>query len=77
MNKDESLDGKGLMCPMPIVKLAKKMKEMQVGKVLELVADDPGSKEDVPAWCSRTGNELLEMKQEGNVYFFYIKKKTA
>ncbi len=77
MNKDESLDCKGLMCPMPIVRLAKKMKEMQVGKVLELVVDDPGSKEDVPAWCSRTGNELLEMKQEGNVLFFYIKKKTA
>ncbi|MGD1061209.1 MAG: sulfurtransferase TusA family protein [Methanomassiliicoccales archaeon] len=77
MEKDESLDCKGLMCPMPIVRLAKKMKEMQVGKVLELVVDDPGSKEDVPAWCSRTGNELLGMKQEGNVFFFYIKKKVA
>ncbi len=77
MNKDESLDCKGLMCPMPIVNLAKKMKERQVGKVLELVVDDPGSKEDVPAWCSRTGNELLEMKQEGNVFYYYIKKKTA
>lgn len=77
MNKDESLDSKGLMCPMPIVKLAKKMKEMQVGKVLELIADDPGAKEDIPAWCNRTGNELLEMRQEGNVFYFYIKKKTA
>ncbi|HXZ24430.1 MAG TPA: sulfurtransferase TusA family protein [Methanomassiliicoccales archaeon] len=75
MNKDESLDCKGLMCPMPIVRLAKKMKEMQVGKILELVVDDPGSKEDVPAWCSRTGNELVEMKQEGNVFYYYIKKK--
>ena len=77
MNKDESLDCKGLMCPMPIVKLAKKMKEMQVGKVLELVVDDPGSKEDVPAWCSRTGNELLEMRQEGKDYFYYIRKKAT
>ncbi len=77
MDKDESLDCKGLMCPMPIVKLAKKMKEMKVGQVLELVVDDPGSKEDVPAWCSRTGNELLEMKQEGKDFYFYVKKKTA
>jgi len=75
MQKDETLDAKGLMCPMPIVKLAKKIKEMQVGKVLELIADDPGAKEDVPAWCSRTGNELVEMKQEGKVFYFYIKKK--
>jgi tRNA 2-thiouridine synthesizing protein A len=77
MDKDESLDCKGLMCPMPIVKLAKKMKELKVGQVLELVVDDPGSKEDVPAWCSRTGNELLGMEEEGNVLLFYIKKKVA
>lgn len=74
MNKDDTLDAKGLMCPMPIVKLAKKIKELQVGQVLELIVDDPGAKEDVPAWCSRTGNELLEMKQEGNAYHFFIKK---
>jgi len=77
MNKDETLDCKGLMCPMPIVKLAKKMKEMQVGKVVELISDDVGSKEDVPAWCSRTGNELVEMKQEGKLFYYYIRKKTA
>jgi tRNA 2-thiouridine synthesizing protein A len=77
MEKDETLDSRGLMCPMPIVKLAKKMKEMQVGKVVELIADDIGSKEDVPAWIQRTGNELVEMKQEGKVYYFYIRKKQA
>lgn len=72
---NEVLDCKGLMCPMPIVKLAKKMKEMKVGDVLELVADDIGSKEDVPAWCKRTGNELLETKEEGGVFRFFIRKK--
>jgi tRNA 2-thiouridine synthesizing protein A len=75
MQKDASLDSKGLMCPMPIVKLAKKIKEMQVGQVLELIADDPGAKEDVPAWCQRTQNELVETRQEGNVFYFYIRKK--
>ena len=77
MDKDETLDSRGLMCPMPIVKLAKKMKELQVGKVVELIADDPGSKEDVPAWTQRTGNELVEMRQDGKIYYFYIKKKQA
>jgi tRNA 2-thiouridine synthesizing protein A len=77
MDKDETLDCKGLMCPMPIVKLAKKMKEMQVGKVVELISDDPGSKEDIPAWTQRTGNELLETKQEGKIFTFYVKKKQA
>ena len=77
MDKDETLDSRGLMCPMPIVKLAKKMKELQVGKVVELIADDPGAKEDVPAWTQRTGNELVEMRQDGKIYYFYIKKKQA
>jgi len=75
MDKDETLDAKGLMCPMPIVKLAKKMKEMPVGKVLELISDDVGSKEDVPAWAKRTGNELVGTKDENGVYYYYIKKK--
>lgn len=75
MQKDATLDAKGLMCPMPIVKLAKKIKEIQVGQVLEVIADDPGAKEDVPAWCQRTNHELVEMKQEGNVFYFYIRRK--
>jgi tRNA 2-thiouridine synthesizing protein A len=74
MEKNDTLDAKGLMCPMPIVKLAKKMKEMKVGEVLELIADDVGSKEDVPAWCKRTGNELVGQKEEGGAFYFYIKK---
>jgi tRNA 2-thiouridine synthesizing protein A len=74
MQKDETLDAKGLMCPMPIVKLAKRMKDIPVGSVLELIADDVGSKEDIPAWCKRTGNELVGTKEENGAFFYYIKK---
>ena len=63
------------MCPMPIVKLAKKIKEIQTDQVLELIADDPGAKEDVPAWAQRTGNEVVETRQEGKVFYFYIRRK--
>lgn len=74
MEKDAILDCKGLSCPMPIVKLAQKMKELQSGQVLELLADDVGAREDVPAWCNRTGNELLGMEEKGDVLIFHIKK---
>jgi tRNA 2-thiouridine synthesizing protein A len=74
VNKDETLDCLGLMCPAPIVKLSKKMKQMESGKILELLADDEGALEDVPAWCRKMGNELLETTTEGSVYKFYIKK---
>ncbi|MEM4233298.1 MAG: sulfurtransferase TusA family protein, partial [Thermoplasmata archaeon] len=43
MDKDATLDARGLMCPMPIVQLAKKVKELKSGQVLELVADDIGA----------------------------------
>jgi len=75
MQKDATLDAKGLMCPMPIVQLAKKVKEMKSGQVLELLADDVGAKEDVPAWCSRTGNQLVGTETEGTLLKFYIRTK--
>lgn len=71
---DQTLDCKGLSCPMPILKLAKGIKTIEVGRVLELLATDPGSKEDVPAWCEKTGNELLESGEEGGVYKYYIRR---
>lgn len=75
MQKDATLDAKGLMCPMPIVQLAKKAKELKSGQVLELLADDVGAKEDVPAWCSRTGHQLLGTETEGKILKFYIRIK--
>lgn len=63
------------MCPMPVVQLAKKSKELKSGQVLELLADDVGAKEDVPAWCSRTGHMLVGTEEEGKLLKFYIKMK--
>jgi len=75
MDKDATLDARGLMCPMPIVQLAKKVKELKSGQVLELLADDVGAKEDIPAWCNRTGHQLLAMEEEGKLIRIYIKMK--
>lgn len=72
---DQTLDCKGLSCPMPILKLAKTLKKMKAGQVLEMVGTDPGSKGDVPKWCTKTGNEFLEMVEEPGFTTFYIRKK--
>ena len=74
MEKNATLDCTGLSCPMPIVKLAQKMKELQSGEILELLADDAGAKADVPAWCKRTGNELLKTNENEGILTFYIRK---
>ena len=74
MKKDETLDCLGLYCPMPIVKTAEKIKELKVGEVLEVLSDDRGIKQDMPAWCQATGHEYLGMEEESGEIKVYIKK---
>jgi tRNA 2-thiouridine synthesizing protein A len=71
---DQTLDCSGLSCPMPILKLAKGIKNIDIGQVLEMLATDPGSKTDVPAWCEKTGNEFIESAEEKGTYKYYIRR---
>lgn len=74
MKTDATLDCIGLYCPMPIHNTAKKLKELKPGQVLEVLADDEGIKEDIPAWCRATGNELVGIEEENGEYKAYIRK---
>ena len=74
MKADQSLDCIGLYCPIPIVKTAEKFKELKQREVLEVVADDKGIKEDMPAWCEATGHEVLGIEEEGGDIKVYVKK---
>ncbi len=74
METDAILDTRGLSCPMPILKTAKKIKELEEGQVLEILGDDPGTEEDLPAWCEQTGHEFLGMETEGDFAKYYVKK---
>ncbi|MDW5562563.1 MAG: sulfurtransferase TusA family protein [Methanomassiliicoccus sp.] len=70
----EILDCCGLECPMPIVHLAKKVKKMKVGEELILKTTAEGSRMDVPIWCKRTGNDLLNSSVEDGIFIYQIKK---
>lgn len=74
MQADVKLDCYGLICPMPIIQIFKKIKELKVGEVLEVIATDEGIKSDLPAWCKTTGHEFLGIEQAGELYKGYIKK---
>ena len=74
MRADETLDCYGLLCPMPIIQTAKKIKELEIGQILEVVSTDEGIKEDMPAWCRQTGQEYLGLEEDGDIYKVYIKK---
>ena len=71
----QSIDARGLSCPMPIVKTAQTVKAIPSGAAVELLATDPGSIKDVAAWCRATGNELVEHTSDGAVYRFVIRRK--
>ena len=74
MKADQSLDCVGLYCPMPIVKTAERIKQLETGAILEVVADDKGIKLDMPAWCDATGHEFLGVEEEGGEIKVYVKK---
>lgn len=74
MHADEILDCYGLLCPMPIIQSANKIKEMELGQILEIVSTDAGIKEDMPAWCRQTGQEYLGLEEDGDVFKVYVKK---
>ncbi len=71
----QSIDARGLSCPMPIVKTAQAVKAIPSGGAIELLATDAGSIKDVAAWCRATGNELVEQSSDGAVYRFVIRRK--
>lgn len=74
MEADRRIDCVGLYCPMPIVKTAQAMKEMEPGQVLEVLADDEGIRSDMPAWASKTGNEFLGVEEEQGEIRVYVRK---
>jgi tRNA 2-thiouridine synthesizing protein A len=70
-----SVDARGQSCPGPLVTLARALKDVPAGEVVELLATDPGSWSDVPAWARLTGNELLERERgEDGVFRYRIRK---
>ena len=74
MKADVKLDCYGLLCPVPIIETARKIKEIKVGEVLEVVSTDKGIKEDMPAWCRQTGQEYLGLEEEGEIMKVYVRK---
>ena len=55
----ETVDARGLVCPMPTLRLGQAVKRIKVGDVVEMLSDDPGSHENMTAWTKNTGHELV------------------
>ena len=72
---DKTVDTSGQCCPVPMVETNRAIKALQPGQVLELISTDIGSRMDIPAWCQRTGHELLRMEESGKIFRYYVRKR--
>lgn len=68
-----TLDAKGLLCPMPVIRAQDRIAELQPGDILDVVSTDPGAKNDVPAWCRINGHEVLGIREEDDEIIITIK----
>ena len=68
------LDCRGLLCPIPIIKLSKAVKGVEVGAVIEMLATDPGSVPDMEAFEKETGHRVLERTEANGVFRFLVQR---
>ncbi len=72
---DQVLDTRGLTCPMPMLKTKKTLKGLSAGQILEVIGDDPGSKNDIPDFAKKNNNEFLGFyDDDGGMTHYFIKK---
>lgn len=71
---DLELDLKGLLCPMPMVKVSQNIASVPVGGLIRAVATDPGSMADIPAWAKSTGNEVVSAEKVDGEFVFVVKR---
>lgn len=69
------VDARSMACPGPLLEAKKGIASVKVGEVLEIQSGDKGSREDLPAWCSKTGNEYLGFVEKDGYDSHYILRK--
>ncbi|EIJ34816.1 sulfurtransferase TusA family protein [Thiothrix nivea] len=70
----QTLDARGLNCPLPILRTKKALNSLQTGDTLQIQASDPGSVKDMQAFCQQTGNELVSSNDSNGEFSFLIRK---
>lgn len=68
------LDARGLFCPEPVMLLHKKMREINGGETLRVLATDPSTTRDVPKFCHFLGHELVSHSEAGDEFHYVIRK---
>ncbi len=67
MSELESLDVRGLLCPLPVIRTQDRVRNLPVGATLDVVATDAGTMHDIPAWCRVHGHKLISAQAEASM----------
>jgi tRNA 2-thiouridine synthesizing protein A len=70
-------DATGLLCPLPVLRANRKLRELPPGGLLTVRATDPAAEQDFPAYCRQTGHQLVSSRREGDVLIFVIRKRSG
>ncbi len=70
----KTLDCIGLYCPQPLFQTREQIDSIEVGEILEVVADDPAAEEDLKRFAKRTGHTIVKFEKDGDMLRFWIKK---
>ncbi len=62
------------MCPIPTVKASMALEEMEPGEILEIRADDPVTKRDLPGWSREMGHQILAIIEAESHFIIYLQK---
>ena len=74
INVMETLDVRGQVCPMPTIRLGQAIRRVQLGHIVEVWTDDPGSHENMAAWSRNTGHELISSEQASDFYKYRFRR---
>lgn len=74
----ERIDAIGLLCPLPVLKIAKRLRQLEPGTILEILADDPAARIDIPHFCNEAGHELVSSESTPssgeNTYLYRVRR---
>ena len=70
------VDARGSACPGPLLEAKKGIGKVKVGETLEILSNDPGTKNDIPIWASKVGHEYLgHLQSDGYDRLFVVRRK--
>lgn len=77
MSADLELDCRGLLCPLPVIELARRITDVEVGQTVAVAATDAAAAYDVPAWCRMRGQEYAGQEPAGDGVPRYLVRRLS